>query len=624
MLTFLLHKVSIDKCGCGNIECKQAGKHPAERWKELPADRPELKPTADRGVGIATGERSGVFVIDLDTKGGVDGVANFRALANDNIPPTYVVATPTGGFHFYFKYPGFRVYNSASKLAPGVDVRGDGGFVVAPGSPHKNGGRYAVAADLPIAEAPAWLLDALQADAPAEIAAPAAEVEARVRGIPREWRIAKAKSWLAKQAPAVEGQGGDAHTWKLLARASHEWCLTDSKMINEAFLDWNARCEPPWGGQQWAHKISDVLNKSTIEWSKTIIMAYRHENPRANLAEQLNVGTCAEVPTNTENKVNSSASLLGFEFGCWTEEPPPIDFLVEGLVPRASVGMFYGRADALKTWLLFSLGLAVASGKPWLDHYVVKRALKVGIVDYETGRANVDRRLYMLGAGGNANLGRKSFAKLKPNAIEFWEALATENFDLVIIDSLRRSNPGANENESEEAIRPLELAAEFAELTGASVLFIHHAKKDSADATPEFRGSGAIEDQVDISFSVKKTDVSIELKKIEIRCQKPGDMRSPTPFDVEIKFDDIGRKVSLKRIAPEKEIIEPPEEKIRKQILDTLKQSSYGIDKDTLFDLVRGKTDLKREVLAGLLVTGIVNKHNLEGRYGKTVFTLAT
>ena len=77
---------------------------------------------------------------------------------------------------------------------------------------------------------------------------------------------------------------------------------------------------------------------------------------------------------------------LGFEYGAWDIEPPPIDFLVDGLLPRACVGMVYGRADALKTWLLFSLGIAVASGRPWLGRFNVSKAAKVGIVDFETGK----------------------------------------------------------------------------------------------------------------------------------------------------------------------------------------------------------------------------------------------
>lgn len=240
---------------------------------------------------------------------------------------------------------------------------------------------------------------------------------------------------------------------------------------------------------------------------------------------------------------------LGFKYGAWDTKPPPIKFLVDGLLPRACVGMLFGRADTLKTWILFSLGIAVASGKPWLDRFNVQHA-KVGLVDYETGDGNVHRRLYMLRAGENPNLGAKSFAKLKPNDPAFWDALALEGFDLVIIDSLRKANPGANEDKSGEAIVPLELAAEFSEKTGCAVVFIHHAKKSTSDGWPEFRGSGAIEDQVDCAFAVRKTDVSADRKTVEVRCEKPGDMRMPAPFTVEVTFDDAEGLATLRHVEP--------------------------------------------------------------------------
>lgn len=93
------------------------------------------RPTAN--IGIATGA-SGLAVIDIDRKHGVDG---WRGLADclkrlGELPgPTRMVSTPSGGAHIYFRAPaGFEIRNSAGRLAPGVDVRACGGYVVAPPS----------------------------------------------------------------------------------------------------------------------------------------------------------------------------------------------------------------------------------------------------------------------------------------------------------------------------------------------------------------------------------------------------------------------------------------------------------------------------------------------------------
>lgn len=85
-------------------------------------------------IGLPTGERSGLVVLDLDRKNGKDGVAALRAKGIDPYKLSPVMArTPSGGLHVFMKYDG-PLKNSADILAPGVDVRGDGGYVVLPPS----------------------------------------------------------------------------------------------------------------------------------------------------------------------------------------------------------------------------------------------------------------------------------------------------------------------------------------------------------------------------------------------------------------------------------------------------------------------------------------------------------
>lgn len=77
-------------------------------------------------VCIKTGAESGLVVIDWDSYKQEDTDA-----CPLDVPPTYTSRTSKGGYHFYFAHPGFPVSNSAGALAPYVDVRGDGGMVVA-------------------------------------------------------------------------------------------------------------------------------------------------------------------------------------------------------------------------------------------------------------------------------------------------------------------------------------------------------------------------------------------------------------------------------------------------------------------------------------------------------------
>ena len=87
-------------------------------------------------VGLPTGAASGVVVLDVDRKGGVDGLANLRRAGINPFALTGIIAeTPSGGLHFFFRADDeARLRNSAGLLAVGVDVRGEGGFIVLPPS----------------------------------------------------------------------------------------------------------------------------------------------------------------------------------------------------------------------------------------------------------------------------------------------------------------------------------------------------------------------------------------------------------------------------------------------------------------------------------------------------------
>jgi putative DNA primase/helicase len=116
----------------------------------------------EANIGIATG--AGLLVLDVDATH--DGFESLALLEDTYgaLPDTPAVLTGSGGRHIYFRLPeGVTVRNSAGKLGPGLDVRGDGGYVVAPPSTHPNGQRYEWLEgqspdDLPLASAPDWLL----------------------------------------------------------------------------------------------------------------------------------------------------------------------------------------------------------------------------------------------------------------------------------------------------------------------------------------------------------------------------------------------------------------------------------------------------------------------------------
>jgi hypothetical protein len=109
---------------------------------------------ADSNLGVVTGEISGLVVVDIDS---AEGQASFEKQCGGSAPLTPTVKTPKGT-HYYFKHPGVEIRNS-TRILPGVDVRGDGGFVVTPPSASASGLHYEwiVSPDTPLAPLPQWV-----------------------------------------------------------------------------------------------------------------------------------------------------------------------------------------------------------------------------------------------------------------------------------------------------------------------------------------------------------------------------------------------------------------------------------------------------------------------------------
>ena len=103
-------------------------------WGEFP----------DANIGLITGKISGLTVVDVDLGGDTK-----------ILPTTDTVKTGSGGFHFYYKY--HEGYRNKGRILPFVDIRGDGGYVVAPPSIHENGNRYEIVNKVGRADFPIYL-----------------------------------------------------------------------------------------------------------------------------------------------------------------------------------------------------------------------------------------------------------------------------------------------------------------------------------------------------------------------------------------------------------------------------------------------------------------------------------
>lgn len=173
-----LHYIEDGKCSCGNKSCKSPGKHPmtTNGLKDATKDSKKVaswwhdSPSAN--IGIRTGKISGIFVLDLDIKEDKNGVDSLSKLGkkynnSDKFPDTLRQKTGSGGYHLIYKYPyNKNISNLSTGLVlegveyPGIDIRGENGYIVASPSNHKSGGSYKLY-DADIADCPTWLLKVL-------------------------------------------------------------------------------------------------------------------------------------------------------------------------------------------------------------------------------------------------------------------------------------------------------------------------------------------------------------------------------------------------------------------------------------------------------------------------------
>ena len=191
-------------------------------------------------LGVMPG-RSGLLVVDIDTKNGAGGMQSVAELEffYDELPRTYTVETPSGGTHRYYSVP--RLVATRKGWRRGIDVICGTGQVVAPGSTLPNGA-YRVIDDAPIAPAPQWLLDLLEEAKP--------DVAVVQQPMPGTWTDADRERvihWLTVEAPpAIEGQHGDDTTLTVLRRAK-DFGVPDVATMREMFAGYyNSRCQPPW------------------------------------------------------------------------------------------------------------------------------------------------------------------------------------------------------------------------------------------------------------------------------------------------------------------------------------------------------------------------------------------
>ena len=234
--------------GWSVIPLRARSKRPAVRWQQYQhrlASEQEVRDWFDiwpsANVGIVTGAVSGLVVLDVDPQHGGEESLQELEEVHEPLPNTVEAVTGGGGRHVYFAYPGVFIHNRVG-LEPGIDLRGDGGYIVAPPSVHPSGHRYTWKSShhpksTPLADMPNWLTKL-------------ATSEAQHKGHPlAHWRK------LVKEG-VDEGERNNT----IASMAGHLlWRGVDPQVVLDLLMCWNAiRCRPPLPDDEVARTVDSI------------------------------------------------------------------------------------------------------------------------------------------------------------------------------------------------------------------------------------------------------------------------------------------------------------------------------------------------------------------------------
>jgi hypothetical protein len=485
---------------------------PVAGWQRIATSDPEKagRIPISSNLGIATG--AGLLVLDVDGEAGAQSLAALE-LMHGALPETCRVSTPSGGVHYYFTSDA-PIANSASKIGPKLDIRGEGGYVVAPGSRTEKG-EYTVAHAAEPAPAPQWLLDLCGKPREKQnTGAPVADAPADA--------IERARQWLAGHEPAIQGAGGDAHTYATACKL-RDFGVSQAQTVELLAGEWNGRCSPPWDVRDLETKArnayaysQDVAGKLGVVESdlpapeKPSQAATLFDKPEAP-AEKPRVkgGTLHDMA----KRINSGA------------------YLVKGLLRRQSHAVMFGAPGEGKSYVALDLSWHIAAGREWHGRRVSQGpALYLA---FEGLGGMPERAAALLQHYGREpvpfviepaawNLRNEADRKALGGRVAEIRAehFGGEQPALIVLDTLARAMASGDENSAQDMGALNAAVAALIASTGACVMLIHHSGKDRGKGA---RGSSALLGAVD-------TEIEVADRKIIASKQRDMAMGAPVGF----------------------------------------------------------------------------------------------
>lgn len=455
--------------------------------------------------------KSGFCVIDLDNKNGKNGSVEWKRLLAGRECRTFTVRTPSGGFHLYFKATGYT--NSAGAIAPGIDVRCKGGYVVAPGST-VNGVAYEIIDDIEPVHMPDFIHEILSAHRIASISQDKNHIISEDDADDVAWAI----DFLKSHEPAIEGCGGDSHTYKMFC-VLKEHGISESTALDLADAHWNDRCLPPWG-------FDDLIKKAENAYKS----AHNPQGIKSANAEF----TAPNLPAHTGLPFRIANPVVCLDPATIPYRP----WEYGSMMLRRNLTLIGSAPGTGKSLLVLVVALSKATGRNLIDVDPCGRG-RVLIYNNEDEMEEMNRRLaglmqyykvtwddlwdhdaqgnrtksYLYMSSGQDNPFRIAQRAAKTNKLTPFHAdamvaeLKAENISMVFIDPLAETHPG-KENENDEMGSVGQMYRAVAHRANCAIGLVHHTRKhDNASSEghsgnlDSFRGASSLGGVVRIALT---------------------------------------------------------------------------------------------------------------------------
>lgn len=491
----ILHDTALEyaRSGIRIFPCLPGSKKPAttngfnDATTDLMLVRKWWKENPQYNIGVPTGLNGWVAIDEDSYKPEFDP----KWSNGHDLPKTWAQRTGRGGRQ--------RIYegdapNTTAKLAPAVDTRGTGGYIlVAPSV--VDGNAYTVEEDVDVSPVPAWVKARLKQTAPVLMAPEDVTFDT-------EYNIRRATAHLKSLTEVSEKSGADARTYEV-ACVLRDLAVSQDKAF-ELMTGPLYRIEP-----------RDERFEAFI--ARKISNAYKYgQNEPGNSgiskpSSEVFAPALAKLPAGPE----VTRSRFYFEDDDEMETTLPTAWIVPDLIPENSIVLMTARKGSFKTFLAMDLALGIATGKPTFG--VMPSVTGPTFFGAHEGLQRIktsDRRAWRIARGVRGTtqfyVGKGPRVALESDRQEFGDAIKARCKDvmprLIVIDTYSASMIGWNENDAGDANKFIAYCRDLIEaFPGCSVLIPAHFGKDESRGT---RGTNALEAGVDTIIDVTREEGS--------------------------------------------------------------------------------------------------------------------